>query len=498
MALNFGENMSRKIAMVFALMCFLSLCVADVKYGISQSQDVNLTNASNQVINGASQVTLVNCINITVTNVHGKILLIDTNYSRIFANSIAGIFGDPNNVNYEACIVLLRSSHNDIYGNTLSNSERGILIYTDDPYTGNYSESRYNNIYENKISGSHAGIYCLTGGSNTAIYANNITGCNAGIVLRYSYQNEVYENVVEDCPVAVSLSGGSDNNVFYNNDFLSTYVYENHESLPNLFNLYSVNNAWDAGYSKGGNYWSTYNGTDSNGDGIGDTAFPVYEKFVDRFPLMNPVNSPPTSIPESPEAMFPFSDIIAGIQNFSPADNGSYIGDVPLIISVRFSARSDAPNYSLIPYQEISCLYQLDNGEWKNASLYYASEQKAWYDPTFQGYWNQLDCNYSALLTGLSNGEHLLDIDLKPDLEYHYRISSDGTNVQENLLDNATITFYVFGNYNESVPTDQSSNSEPFPTTVVAITSAASLVIASVSLLIYFKRRRRNNEPKVS
>jgi hypothetical protein len=188
---------------------------------------------------------------------------------------------------------------------------------------------------------------------------------------------------------------------------------------------------------------------------------------------------------------FPFKDISAEIQNISPADNGSYTGNVPLNISVRFSAQSDAPNSSLIPYQDITCIYQLDNGEWRNASLHYASEQRAWYDPTFQGYWNQLDCNYTAVLQGLSNGEHLLDIDLKPDLDYHYRISSNGTNVQKNLHDNATITFHVFGDYDEPVPTNQSSDSEPLPTTLVITASGTSLAVVVAGFLVYFKKRKR-------
>jgi parallel beta-helix repeat protein len=278
--------MSKNIVSIFGLICLLILCVANIKYGNSQPLDVYLTDASNQVINGALRVTLVNCTNITVTNAHGKILLVDSNYSRIFGNSITGVFGDPNNVHYEACIVLFRSNHNDIFENNLSNSDRGVLVYADDPYSGKFGESRYNNIYGNNISNTSAGIYCLTGCSNTAIYANIITHCNGGIVLRYSNQNEIFKNSIKDCRTAISLSGAADNNAFYNNNFLSTYVYENHESLPNLLNMYSVNNTWDAGYPKGGNYWSNYNGTDKDGDGIGDTPFLVYENFMDRYPLM--------------------------------------------------------------------------------------------------------------------------------------------------------------------------------------------------------------------
>ena len=45
----------------------------------------------------------------------------------------------------------------------------------------------------------------------------------------------------------------------------------------------SENNTWDNACE--GNYWSNYNGSDSNGDGIGDEYLPW--EGVDYYPLMN-------------------------------------------------------------------------------------------------------------------------------------------------------------------------------------------------------------------
>jgi hypothetical protein len=47
-----------------------------------------------------------------------------------------------------------------------------------------------------------------------------------------------------------------------------------------------------------GTYWSTYNGTDDNGDGIGDTSYNFYENYTDSYPLMAPVDI--AVIPEFP------------------------------------------------------------------------------------------------------------------------------------------------------------------------------------------------------
>ena len=48
---------------------------------------------------------------------------------------------------------------------------------------------------------------------------------------------------------------------------------------------------WDDG--REGNYWSDYNGTDVNGDGIGDTAYVFDVQNEDRYPLMTSPVAPP-------------------------------------------------------------------------------------------------------------------------------------------------------------------------------------------------------------
>ena len=54
-------------------------------------------------------------------------------------------------------------------------------------------------------------------------------------------------------------------------------------------------NSWDNGTE--GNYWDDYNGTDGDGNGIGDTPYLIQPQNQDNYPFMNPIPSCPGGIP---------------------------------------------------------------------------------------------------------------------------------------------------------------------------------------------------------
>jgi parallel beta-helix repeat protein len=91
-----------------------------------------------------------------------------------------------------------------------------------------------------------------------------------------------------------TVSGSIDNGVMLSKSSSNTFYHNNFGNTRNVYDSgfdhhgydYLSTNTWDNGEE--GNYWSDYNGTDADGDGIGDTPHDVEPRNQDRFPLMVP------------------------------------------------------------------------------------------------------------------------------------------------------------------------------------------------------------------
>lgn len=134
-------------------------------------------------------------------------------------------------------------------------------------------------ITENNISHNDYGIFLHTSENNT-ISGNHISNnSNVGIVLEAtSVNNTIFANTLDSNFLGVYSS--SSYNVFFHNNFV------NNTSQVSA----SPANVWDRNAE--GNYWSDYDGTDSDGDGIGDTPYVIDSSNQDNYPLMNPYWSP--------------------------------------------------------------------------------------------------------------------------------------------------------------------------------------------------------------
>ncbi len=187
-------------------------------------------------------------------------------------------------------------------------------------------------IIDNKLSPVLGDGIIIDGGSENKIIGNEIHEIPGnGISIRSSIDNLIMQNSVSTQGIGLNLSGCHFNNM-YNNFFISTSSSEcmklwtshnntierntfhpdsgletislhnssNNSIWHNQLNLTghygpavnvdenSTNNVWDNGSE--GNYWSNYNGTDLDNDGIGDTNLPW--EGVDNYPLMNPYWNP--------------------------------------------------------------------------------------------------------------------------------------------------------------------------------------------------------------
>jgi parallel beta-helix repeat protein len=127
------------------------------------------------------------------------------------------------------------------------------------------------------------------------IIAQNLSAYSdyGGLTMFESTNNAIANSRICNNTDGVSLYH-SDNNRFYHNSFVNNsrqvfsdcYVPFYLSKYRNLTSGYFSACNWNN--SVEGNYWSDYNGADSNGDGIGDTPYIVDANNTDHDPLMSP------------------------------------------------------------------------------------------------------------------------------------------------------------------------------------------------------------------
>ncbi len=160
--------------------------------------------------------------------------------------------------------ILVRSDSNTIAGNIIVNNAYGdgILVYN---ASGNCFHNNF--IKNNKDDG----IEFLVSSGN--IVTNNTFVRNGlfGVITRST----------------------SEDNVIFHNNFI-----DNQANAGD----YNGANRWNSMYPNGGNYWSDYSGIDSDGDGIGDSAYNISGgDNHDQYPFMHqdgwipPENQPPVA-----------------------------------------------------------------------------------------------------------------------------------------------------------------------------------------------------------
>jgi len=171
---------------------------------------------------------------------------------------------------------------NAVYGNTLTNGD-GLGIGGD----GNI-------VFNNTVDSSY-GLGVSSSASNNILCANRVINCTRGIhsFASEGSNNTFYANFVANNRYGVTVMhyfSRVGNSTFYHNNFINNDEQVNTDATVVLagtgtYTAYHFG-CFDNGVE--GNYWSDYDGTDANSDGIGDMPFIIDSNRRDSYPLMTP------------------------------------------------------------------------------------------------------------------------------------------------------------------------------------------------------------------
>ena len=126
------------------------------------------------------------------------------------------------------------------------------------------------------------GIFCRPGAgttTNITIWGNYIHNCDIGIEFQGTSNNLIKLNTFKNNSIDISIEYVLGDN-FITQNSIDSYVQVWMSDQPTI----------DL------NYWTDYNGTDNDGDGIGDTPYYYHGILQDSHPLIDPV----PIIPEFP------------------------------------------------------------------------------------------------------------------------------------------------------------------------------------------------------
>jgi len=217
-------------------------------------------------------------------------------------------------------VYLANVTNSDVTHNNLANNAYGVYcdyatsnMISNNVATGeiggggnaSYSDGIYmyysgsNTVSNNDLSANHVFGISLFYSSNNIITGNNISQNDwYGVRLRQSDNNTLTNNTLRaNLQIGIRIIDETHPSIYLNNfiDQLSALVVSSSSvrlDSPQLM-AYTYNGTAQTGYM--GNYYSDYNGTASNGTGIGSTP----SAYGDKYPLIQPVASYGTVVPAS-------------------------------------------------------------------------------------------------------------------------------------------------------------------------------------------------------
>ncbi|MBP2144932.1 parallel beta-helix repeat protein [Methanofollis sp. W23] len=266
----------------------------------------------------------------------------------------------------------------------------------------------------NSVSGGYCGI--ITSSSDSLICDNSIVGSYNGLYLGQSKRNVIVNNTCSRCGKTDLYLKSANENQIYLNTWAKTkdvptsgktsWISEGSSNMVNTPEPcdYWYNGTLYQGYL--GNYYYNYDGTDADGDGIGDTPYIASATDQDLYPLMEPA--------DRYEVLPPMPEVQWGPYLTGTTTSGTTV-----------NWKTDIPAAGMVEYA---------------AEAYFTEHGK-------------YDRNVSA--AGEEVLRHVNLTDLAPDTRYHYRVHA-GRNVSADLTFRTfpaagPCTFIVYGDTQEQI-----------------------------------------------
>lgn len=214
-------------------------------YGIGSTSSENNTISQNDFLRNNHGIWLSYSVSNTICGNNVSSNLVEGVLLSACTNNIFSENRVINNING---FHIISSTHNDFFGNNVSMNQQAFFL----------SASSFNTFSRNNVSLNN---YCAVLGASR----NNLFSSN------YIMNNINSFRIVT-----------SHKNTIFHNNFINTLSSTTQQPY-----ITESENFWDNEIE--GNYWSEFNGSDENEDGISDTSYLINEGNEDTYPLMGPL-----------------------------------------------------------------------------------------------------------------------------------------------------------------------------------------------------------------